>query len=112
MSHGGVLLLGGGGFIGTALANKLTAEGRQVYVLAPNAPSAAMNADFLQGGLDNPELLAKLLPRCSTVIHLASATTPGNSASHLARELENLAPSLNRTGRRRDADVASGVEPR
>lgn len=94
MSHGGVLLLGGGGFIGTALANKLTAEGRQVHVLAPNAPSAAMNAHFLQGGLDNPELLAKLLPCCSTVIHLASATTPGNSASRPARELENLAPSL------------------
>jgi UDP-glucose 4-epimerase len=88
------ILLLGGGFIGTALANKLTAEGRQVYVLAPNAPFAAMNAHFLQGGLDNPELLAKLLPRCSTVIHLASATTPGNSASQPVRELENLAPSL------------------
>jgi UDP-glucose 4-epimerase len=94
VSHDDVLLLGGGGFIGTALANKLTAEGRQVHVLAPNAPSAAMNAHFLQGGLDNPELLAKLLPCCSTVIHLASATTPGNSASRPVRELENLAPSL------------------
>ncbi|MHB1291309.1 MAG: NAD-dependent epimerase/dehydratase family protein [Sulfuricella sp.] len=94
MNRSDVLLLGGGGFIGTALTNKLAAEGRQVYVLAPNPPPAAMNAHFQQGGMDNPELLAKLLPHCSTVIHLASATTPGISANHPALELENLAPSL------------------
>lgn len=94
MNHSDVLLLGGGGFIGTALANKLTEEGRHVHVLAPNAPPAAMNAHFLQGGMDNPDLLAKLLPHCSTVVHLASATTPGNSANHPTLELENLVPSL------------------
>ena len=94
MNRSEVLLLGGSGFIGTALANKFAREGRQVHVLALNAPSAAMNANFLQGSLDNPDLLAKLLPRCSTVIHLASATTPGNSANHPALELGNLAPSL------------------
>ncbi|MHB9102631.1 MAG: NAD-dependent epimerase/dehydratase family protein [Sulfuricella sp.] len=94
MNRSDVLLLGGGGFIGTALTNKLAAEGRRVYVLAPNPPPAAMNAYFQQGGMDNPELLAKLLPHCSTVIHLASATTPGISANHPALELENLAPSL------------------
>lgn len=52
-----------------------------------------MNANFLQVSLDNPELLAKLLPRCSMVIHLASAR-PGNSVNHPALELGNLAPSL------------------
>ncbi len=94
MNRSGVLLLGGGGFIGTALTNKLAGEGRQVYVLTPNAPPSAMNAHFHQGGMDNPALLAKLLPHCGTVIHLASATTPGNSANHPVLELENLAPSL------------------
>ena len=89
-----VLLLGGGGFIGTALTNRLTAEGRDVHVLAHNAPLAAKSVHFLQGELDDPELLAKLLPGCSTVIHLASVTTPGNSASHPVGELANLAPSL------------------
>lgn len=44
--------------------------------------------------MDNPELLAKLLSHCGTVIHLASATTPGNSANQPALELENLVPSL------------------
>ncbi len=94
MSGSDVLLLGGGGFIGTALARKLTAEGRRVYVVAPNVPAAIPSVHFVQGGLDSPELLGKLLPHCGTVIHLASATTPGNSADHPARELENLAPSL------------------
>jgi UDP-glucose 4-epimerase len=94
VSGGNVLLLGGGGFIGVALARKLAAEGRHVYVLAPNAPQVIPNVHFVQGSLDSPELLAKLLPHCSTVIHLASATTPGSSANHPIRELENLAPSL------------------
>ncbi len=94
MKRSDVLLLGGGGFIGTALSNKLAAEGRKVYVLAPNAPPSATNAHFRQGGMDNPELLAKLLPRCGTVIHLASASTPGSSGNHPSLELENLAPSL------------------
>jgi UDP-glucose 4-epimerase len=94
VSGDNVLLLGGGGFIGTALARKLAAEGRHVYVLAPNAPEVVANVHFVQGGLDSPELLANLLPHCSTVIHLASATTPGSSADHPVRELENLAPSL------------------
>lgn len=94
MSGSDVLLLGGAGFIGTALARKLAAEGRRVHVLARHAPAAAENVHFLQGGMDSPELLARLLPHCGTVIHLASATTPGNSAGHPVRELENLAPSL------------------
>ncbi|HXU94189.1 MAG TPA: NAD-dependent epimerase/dehydratase family protein, partial [Gallionella sp.] len=94
MSGDNVLLLGGGGFLGTALARKLAAEGRQVYVLGRNAITAAKNVHFEQGSLDSPELLAKLLPLCGTVIHLASATTPGNSADHPVRELENLSPSL------------------
>ena len=94
MSRSDVLLLGGGGFIGTALCNKFIAEGREVHVLGRNASHAAKGVHFVQGELDNPELLAKLLPRCSTVIHLASVTTPGNSANHPALELGNLAPSL------------------
>ncbi|MBZ0090887.1 MAG: NAD-dependent epimerase/dehydratase family protein [Sulfuricellaceae bacterium] len=94
MKRSDVLLLGGGGFIGTALANKLAGEGLQVYVLAPNAPPSATNTYFRQGGMDNPELLAKLLSHCGTVIHLASASTPGSSGNHPSLELENLAPSL------------------
>ena len=35
-----------------------------------------------------------MLPRCRTVIHLASATTPGSSATHPALELGNITLTL------------------
>ncbi|OOG48391.1 NAD-dependent epimerase/dehydratase family protein [Polaromonas sp. A23] len=78
MSRGGVLLLGGGGFIGSALATRLHQEKIPVHVV----------------GRHDGELLARLLPQCGTVVHLASGTTPGSSAVHPGLELANLALTL------------------
>jgi UDP-glucose 4-epimerase len=73
-----VLLLGGTGFIGSALAKRLKQEKTSAHVL---------------GRLD-VERLEHVLPQCSTVLHLASATTPGSSASQPEMELGNLALTL------------------
>jgi UDP-glucose 4-epimerase len=73
-----VLLLGGSGFIGSALAQRLKRENRPMHIL----------------GRHDAEQLEKLLPRCGTVIHLASATTPGSSSAHPSLELGNLALTL------------------
>lgn len=78
MSREGVLLLGGTGFIGSALARRLEQEKRTAHIL----------------GRHDAEQLEKLLPQCGTMIHLASATTPGSSASHPSLELGNLALTL------------------
>ncbi|MHB1620141.1 MAG: NAD-dependent epimerase/dehydratase family protein [Sulfuricella sp.] len=78
MNREGVLLLGGAGFIGSALARLLEQKKRTVHIL----------------GRHNAEQLEKLLPQCGTVIHLASATTPGSSATHPDLELGNLALTL------------------
>ncbi len=78
MNREGVLLLGGTGFIGSALARRLEQEKRTAHIL----------------GRHDAEQLEKLLPQCGTVIHLASATTPGSSASHPNQELGNLALTL------------------
>ena len=78
MSCDGVLLLGGAGFIGSALAKRLKQEEKPVHVI----------------GRHDGEQLETLLPQCSTVIHLASATTPGSSARHPDLELGNLALTL------------------
>ena len=94
MNHDGVLLLGGSGFIGSALTKNLSAGGRQVYVIGPDVPQTTSKAHYLQGRLDDPILLARTLPLCSTIIHVASATTPGSSADHPTHELNNLAASL------------------
>lgn len=74
----GVMLLGGGGFIGRALARRLAHANRDVHIL----------------GRHNASQMADLLPLCDTVIHLASATTPTSSATQPSYELDNLALTL------------------
>lgn len=78
MSRDGVLLLGGAGFIGRALAERLKSDGVAVHVI----------------GRNDGDLLERALNECGTVIHLASATTPGSSARHPDLELGNLALTL------------------
>jgi UDP-glucose 4-epimerase len=78
MSRDGVLLLGGGGFIGSALAKRLRLEGVPAYVV----------------GRDSGDAMGDLLPRCGTVVHLASSTTPGSSARYPMLEEYNLALTL------------------
>lgn len=78
MKRDGVLLLGGAGFIGSALAKRLQLANIPIYVV----------------DRENAAALASLLPRCSTVVHLASSTTPGTSARHPELETDNLALTL------------------
>ena len=78
MSREGVLLLGGTGFIGSALARRLVQEKIAVHII----------------GRHNAARLENVLPQCGTVVHLASATTPGSSAAHPNLELDNLALTL------------------
>lgn len=78
MSREGVLLLGGAGFIGSALSKRLEREGIAVHI----------------HGRHDAKRLKNVLPQCGTVIHLASSTTPGSSATHPDLELGNLALTL------------------
>lgn len=78
MTRDAILLFGGAGFIGSALAQRLNNEGREVHIL----------------GRHNADQLEYLLPQCHTVVHLASATTPGSSANHPGLELNNFVPTL------------------
>ncbi|WP_427914253.1 NAD-dependent epimerase/dehydratase family protein [Ramlibacter sp. MMS24-I3-19] len=78
MSRDGVLLLGGAGFIGSALASRLARDDVPVHVV----------------GRHEVDRLVTVLPLCHTVIHLASATTPGSSATRPNLELDNLALTL------------------
>lgn len=78
MSRNGLLILGGTGFIGTALAKRLQQDKMSVHIV----------------GRHDGERLEQVLPQCGTVIHLASATTPGSSASQPGLELGNIALTL------------------
>ena len=92
-----VLLLGGTGFVGSRLMLRLHALGREVYVISRKAHTlpALENCHRFSDSLDNVALLDEILPRCSTVFHLASTSTPGSSAMQPAFEASNnLLPTL------------------
>lgn len=74
----GILLLGGAGFIGSALAKRLQREKRSVHVL----------------GRQQETQLEHVLPQCGTVVHLACSTTPSTSAARPSLELGSLALTL------------------
>lgn len=77
MTRGDILLLGGGGFIGTALAARLQRTGQSVRILRRHQTSDVMH-------------LQEALRGCHAVVHLACATTPGASASRPELELDNI----------------------
>jgi UDP-glucose 4-epimerase len=97
MKENGILLLGGGGFLGSALARQLTADNKTVHVITPNKhPALTSQAIVHKGGMDDEKILESILPECRTIIHLASSTNPGNSARHPSLEARlNITPTLN-----------------
>jgi UDP-glucose 4-epimerase len=94
----GILILGGAGFVGRHLLKRLTGNHPEIYVISRHAdlfPTKLAGLQCYADSLDNLELLATLLPRCQTVIHLASSSTPGSTASQPTFEVvNNLLPTL------------------
>ena len=97
MKEKSILLLGGGGFIGTALARRLCKKKFKVHVLSKHFadPKIEPNMIFYPGTIADKKILERVLPECKTVIHLASSTTPGSSSRQPSMEADkNIAPSL------------------
>ncbi len=91
-----VLLIGGGGFIGAALARRLICRAYEVHIVSPHKKSnLSKKVRIHQGRIEDKEVLEKILPKCKTVFHLASATTPASSVGHPLMEGEqNVMPTL------------------
>ncbi len=95
MSRNSILLLGGGGFIGSALRRQLAKQGQHIHVIARTIGNSTESGITTHtGDLGDKALLTELLAECGTVIHLASATKPGTSGRHPTLELGNLVPTL------------------
>lgn len=89
MTRQGILLIGGTGFLGSALARALALAGREVHVLARNAePGLRVGVNYHRGALDAAHIVTPLLRTCRTVVHLAASSTPGTPAASLTTEVE------------------------
>ena len=91
-----VLLLGGNGFIGKALAKKYAQTGYDIHVVSRRKPTLTLpQVQFHEASLDNARLMRQLIPQCDLVIHAASTCTPASSAAQPGKEgEENLLPLL------------------
>jgi UDP-glucose 4-epimerase len=76
------LVIGGNGFIGSHLIERLRAAGHAVAVLDPGAARDDLDwsgVDYLRAPYTDPDALDAALVGCDTVFHLASTTVPSTS---------------------------------
>ena len=97
-----VLITGGAGFIGSALAIRLAAEGMRVRLLdslspqihgvdaaqAPRVVEAAAIADLQVGSVTSREQLERAIDGVDVIVHLAAETGTGQSMYQIARYAE------------------------
>lgn len=91
-----VLLVGGTGFIGRALAARLVAAGHEVHVLG-RRPASGLPAGVVVhcGDQGDRDVVRPLLARCGVVVHLAGATVPADTVWQPVAEVEaSLLPAL------------------
>lgn len=91
-----ILLLGAGGFVGTALTRALAAAGTRIVAVGRNAhPPSLGGVTFVDDEFTTPAHFAPWLAQCRAVVHLASRSTPGRSAGKPLFELDhNLRTTL------------------
>jgi len=91
-----ILLYGGDGFIGKALVTRLLTENANIYIVKKQSDkkTTSKNNNQRLSHVDWKQSV-DLLPNISTIIYLASATTPATSANKPTIEgAQNLAPLL------------------
>lgn len=92
------LIVGGAGFIGLHLIQKLLATGRHITVLDRNvAPSRELpqGVVYAQGDFGDRNLISRLIDCHQEVIHLAYATVPNTSFENpLSDLIQNLPPTV------------------
>lgn len=92
------LVIGGNGFIGSNLVQRLQGQGVSVRVLDLGRPRTDMawdGVEFVQGSLSDGSVLPGVLSGVDVVFHLASTTVPGTSNLDPAADVQgNLVATL------------------
>ncbi len=106
-----VFILGGNGFIGTALSDRLRDEGRHVMVLDPMPPRDPSHREtWIPGKLEDIQLCDKVLRPGMTVVHLAWSSLPEPSNRDPYGDLaSNLLPTVRWLAACAEAKVAKVV---
>jgi len=90
-----VLVLGANGFIGRRLVHALSAEGYRVVAVTRTPLPPQKGVDLYFGQLREADEFLRALEGCGTLVHAASASTPGSTGGRPLSELHgNLTPSL------------------
>jgi UDP-glucose 4-epimerase len=85
-----ILVTGGAGFIGNHLVDKLIKDGNKVIVLDNLDTSKFSNkdAEFFSGSILNEDLVADLIKRVDSVVHLAALVGVFNIVKHSLKGLQ------------------------
>jgi UDP-glucose 4-epimerase len=93
------LIIGGTGFIGTALTRRLVYAGAECTVLSRSAPEKNARLDgvnYIQGNYGDRNCLDKILPQATQVFLLACTSAPGTSNKDPYADINNnLLPFIN-----------------
>lgn len=113
-----VLIVGGNGFLGTSLVERLRSTASSIRVLDARAPRADFDwrgIDYRIGSLDDGSVLEEALDDVGIVFHLASTTVPGTSNADPAFDVSSnlvgalrLVLAMRRKGVRRLVFFSSG----
>ena len=93
-----ILILGGQGFIGQNLCNKLLSEGHSVTVLEKqiNLDRVIPNIRYVEGDFLDKSTYAEYLKDIDVVYHMISTTNPNNSNNEMERDVkENVIGTIN-----------------
>jgi UDP-glucose 4-epimerase len=108
-----VLVTGGGGFIGSHLAARLTAQGESVRILdnfatgrRSNVLGLADDVDLIEGDIQSYERVHNAVAGCELVFHQAALpSVPRSAADPLTSNATNVTGTLNVLLAARDAGV-------
>jgi len=91
-----ILIIGGTGFIGSHLVRRFLEKSFTVFSLARNQDSRRHSRLIpVEGNMNNAVLLRPILRKCSTVIHAAGDSVPGDSIhAPMSEVYNNLIPSV------------------
>lgn len=113
-----VLLIGGNGFIGSHLAERLRGMGHRPTVLDPGPPREDVDwrdIDYVRAGWTDADALDRALRANVVVVHLASSTVPSTANADPAADVAgnllgtlSLLEAMRRHGRRRIVFFSSG----